>query len=74
MNCNTLVTLVNGNHGNTIVPPCQECDDRERTISELNVREKQLKQEISSLYEQLELCEQRDRTGTEGSFRSRMGN
>eukprot|EP00116_Pleurobrachia_bachei_P001294 sb/3461556/ len=52
----------------------QECDDRERTISELNVREKQLKQEISSLYEQLELCEQRDRTGTEGSFRSRSEN
>ena len=51
----------------------QECDDRERNISELNHREKQLKQEINSLYDQLDQCQARDRTNTNESFRSRIG-
>ncbi|KAL5247946.1 hypothetical protein ACHWQZ_G017196 [Mnemiopsis leidyi] len=51
----------------------QECEDRDRSITEFNLREKQLKQEIQSLYDQIDDCQARERTYTNESFRSRLG-
>ena len=52
----------------------KECEDRDRSITEFNLREKQLKQEIQSLYDQIDDCQARERTYTNESFRSRLGN
>lgn len=55
------------------VSTTQECEDRDKSITEFNLREKQLKQEIQSLYDQIDDCQARERTYTNESFRSRLG-